>query len=364
MTAATLIIAEAGVNHNGDIALALELIDAAAEAGADIVKFQTFKAAKLSATSAEKADYQKLTTDSAESQFDMLERLELAYDDHHKLIDHCASRNITFLSTAGEVESLQFLVEELKLPVIKLGSGELTNAPLLLAAARSKARIILSTGMGTLSEVETALGILAFGMTHKDDTCAGHAGFAESLLERSIWESLRERVSLLQCTTEYPAAEEDTNLRVIDTMRRAFGLEIGYSDHTKGNAISFAAVACGATIIEKHLTLDRRMEGPDHAASIEPHEFAELVRGIRGIEKALGSGIKHPGKREIENRKVVRRSLVAARDIAADTVLTGQDLIVKRPGHGISATYLWETIGRRVVRDLTKDEIIRAEDLS
>ena len=364
MTSTTLIIAEAGVNHNGDIALALELIDAAAEAGADMVKFQTFKAAELSATSAEKADYQKLTTDGAESQLDMLERLELGYDDHYKLLDHCASRGITFLSTAGEVESLHFLTQKLRLPVVKLGSGELTNAPLLLAAGRSKARILLSTGMGTLSEVETALGALAFGMTLKEDTYAGRAGFAESLLEVSVWESLRERVSLLQCTTEYPAAEEDTNLRVMDTMRQAFGLEIGYSDHTKGNAISFAAVARGAKIIEKHLTLDRTMEGPDHAASIEPRELAELVSGIRGIEKALGSGIKRPGKREIENRKVVRRSLVAARDIASGTVLTSQDLMVKRPGHGISASDLWETIGRRVVRDLTKDEIIRAGDLS
>ncbi|MBW8636208.1 N-acetylneuraminate synthase [Hoeflea sp. WL0058] len=364
MTQKTIIIAEAGVNHNGDTGLAIKLIDAAAEAGADMVKFQTFKSTNLASARAVKASYQKVTTDKSENQLDMLRRLELTNDDHLKLVEHCQRRGITFLSTAGEVESLRFLAETLNLPTIKLGSGELTNAPLLLAAARTEARLILSTGMGTISEIEMALGILAFGMTYTDDLNAGREAFSDALLQNGIWDRLREKVSLLQCTTEYPSAVEDTNLRVMDTLHSAFGLEIGYSDHTEGNAISFAAVALGATIIEKHITLDRTMEGPDHAASVEPDTFADLVCGIRQVEKALGSGIKRPSPRELENRKVVRRSLVAARLIKGGTVLSAGDLTVKRPGEGISAVDLWDIVGRRAVRDLVQDETLRAEDLS
>lgn len=364
MTVATTIIAEAGVNHNGDPALAIDLIDAAADAGADMVKFQTFKGSKIASASASKAGYQKVTTDGAESQLAMLQRLELSYDDHLALLEHCDRRGITFLSTAGETESLRFLADTLKLPTIKLGSGELTNAPLLLAAARSDARLMLSTGMGTIAEIEMALGILAFGMTHAYDSGASRMAFADALLQDGIWDRLHARVALLQCTTEYPSAVADANLRVMDTLRSAFGLEIGYSDHTEGNAISFAAVARGATIIEKHITLDRTMEGPDHAASIEPDDLADLVRGIRQVELALGNGIKRPGAREIENRKVVRRSLVVTRPIASGTRLTADDLTVKRPGNGISAVDLWDSIGRRAARDLAEDETIRAEDLA
>jgi N-acetylneuraminate synthase len=363
MTKLTTIIAEAGVNHNGDVTLAMDLIDAAAGAGADIVKFQTYKGSELATSAAGKAEYQQKNTFGAETQLAMLKRLELPYDDHKKLIEHCKSRGITFMSTAGEIDSLRFLSEDLKLPIIKLGSGELTNAPLLLAAARSGAQLILSTGMGTIAEIEMALGIIAFGMTHLDDTCAGHSAFASALMLNDNWGLLQHKVRLLQCTTEYPSAAEDANLRVMDTLRSAFGLEVGYSDHTAGNAISFAAVARGATIIEKHITLDRSMEGPDHAASIEPCEFAELVRGIREVELALGSTIKRPSAREIENRNVVRRSLVAARPICAGTKLTVNDITVKRPGDGISAVDLWECIGRSVVRDLDLDDVIRKEDL-
>ena len=364
MTTSTTIIAEAGVNHNGDPALAIALIDAAAEAGADMVKFQTFRSTKLASACAAKAGYQKQTTDGTESQLAMLQRLELAHNDHQKLVEHCERRGVTFLSTAFDTDSLHFLDKELKLPVIKLGSGELTNAPLLLAAARSDARLMLSTGMGTISEIEMALAIIAFGMTHDDDAQAGRAGFAEALLQDGIWQRLRDKVALLQCTTEYPSAVEDTNLRVMDTLSSAFGLEVGYSDHTEGNAVSFAAVARGATIIEKHVTLDRTMDGPDHAASIEPQELTDLVRGIRQVEQALGSGIKRPGAREIENRKVVRRSLVAARPVAAGTVLSAEDLAVKRPGDGIPAVDLWDTIGRRAARDLAEDETVRTGDLA
>lgn len=359
----TLIIAEAGVNHNGDLDTAIRLIDAAAEAGADMVKFQTFNAAKLAAASAVKADYQKRTTDGAETQLAMLNRLQLSEEAHHTLIARCAEKGITFLSTAGEVDSLRFLADVLKLPVIKLGSGEVTNAPLLLAAARSDARLILSTGMATLSEIETALGILAFGMQNADDRDAGRDAFAAALLIPEAFEMLRARVSLMQCTTEYPSLVEDSNLRVMETLRGAFGLEVGYSDHTEGNAVSFAAVACGATMVEKHFTLDRTMAGPDHAASIEPEALCDLVFGIRQVEKALGTGIKRPSLVEQRNRPIVRRSVVATRDLSGGHVLTAEDMTVKRPGTGISPVDLWGCIGRRLTSPVAQDQSITQEDL-
>lgn len=360
----TLIIAEAGVNHNGDVATAIRLIDTAAAVGADVVKFQTFNAAKLAAASAVKADYQKRMTDGAENQLDMLTRLQLTEEAHHILMARCEEKGITFLSTAGEVDSLRFLAEGLKLPIIKLGSGEVTNAPLLLAAARSDARLILSTGMATLSEIETALGILAFGMQNSDDQEAGRAAFADALLYTEAFEILRGRVSLMQCTTEYPSLVEDSNLRVMDTLRGAFGLEVGYSDHTEGNAVSIAAVACGATMIEKHFTLDRTMAGPDHAASIEPDELRELVLGIRQVEKALGTGIKRPSPVEQRNRPIVRRSIVATRDLPVGHVLSAADMTVKRPGHGISPVDLWGCIGRRLASPITRDQAITQKDLT
>lgn len=360
----TLIIAEAGVNHNGDLDTAIHLIDAAAEAGADMVKFQTFNAAKLAAASAIKADYQKRTTDGAETQLAMLTRLQLSEDAHHTLIARCAEKGISFLSTAGEVDSLRFLADDLKLPVIKLGSGEVTNAPLLLAAARSDARLILSTGMATLSEIETALGILAFGMQNADNSGAGRDAFAAALLIPEAFETLRARVSLMQCTTEYPSLVEDSNLRVMDTLRGAFGLEVGYSDHTEGNAVSIAAVACGATMIEKHFTLDRTMDGPDHAASIEPEALRELVLGIRQVEKALGTGIKRPSPVEQRNRPIVRRSVMATRDLPEGHVLTVGDMTVKRPGTGISPVDLWDCIGRRVTSPVAQDQAITQGDLA
>lgn len=359
----TLIIAEAGVNHNGDLDTAIQLIDAAAEAGADMVKFQTFNAAKLAATSAVKADYQKRTTGGAETQLAMLTRLQLTEEAHHTLIARCAEKGITFLSTAGEVDSLRFLADDLKLPVIKLGSGEVTNAPLLLAAARCDARVILSTGMATLSEIETALGILAFGMQNADDSGAGRDAFAAALLVPEAFEMLRPRISLMQCTTEYPSLVEDSNLRVMDTLRMAFGLEVGYSDHTEDNAVSIAAVARGATMIEKHFTLDRTLEGPDHAASIEPEALRDLVCGIRQVEKALGSGIKRPSPVEQRNRPIVRRSVVATRDLPEGHALTAGDMAVKRPGTGISPVDLWDCIGRRLTSPVVHDQPVTQADL-
>lgn len=357
----TIIIAEAGVNHNGDLATALEMVDCAASAGADYVKFQTFQAKNLASASAEKARYQKSTTDSCETQLDMLKRLELTPDMHRRLLKRCAEAGIAFLSTAGETESLAFLAKELQLDTIKLGSGELTNALLLLAAARTGARLILSTGMGTLAEVEEALGVLAFGMLQKRAPVRRQE-FAEALLDPAGWDALRHKVILLHCTTEYPAAVEETNLRAIDTMRQAFGLSVGYSDHTARNTMSIAAVARGASMIEKHFTLDRSRPGPDHAASLEPDELAELVREIRAVEAGLGNGIKQPGPAEIRNRPIVRRSLVATRSLVAGTVLTAEDMTPKRPGTGLQTMDLWNHIGRRLTRDVAEDAPLVEED--
>ena len=344
MTESCLIIAEAGVNHNGSLDMAMQLVDAAVAAGADMVKFQTFRATELASQIAPKASYQKRTSDAAESQLDMLRRLELSHDAHRTIIDHCAKRGIAFLSTPFDLPSLAFLTQDLGLDLIKFGSGELTNAPLLLAGARSGVKIILSTGMGTLAEVEEALGVLAYGMT--DGTDPRRAKFAAVLQDAAAWDLLRQRVTLLHCTTEYPAPVHETNLRVLETLRRAFTLEVGYSDHTPGNAVSFAAVALGAKVIEKHFTLNRNLPGPDHAASLEPAELTALVMGIRAIGRAMGTGIKQPGKAELANRLVARKSLIAARDLPAGHVLTEADMRAKRPGGGISAMEFWDALGQ------------------
>lgn len=353
-----LIIAEAGVNHNGNPEMALKLVDAAADAGADIVKFQTFDARKLASVRAAKAAYQTRSTDAAESQIAMLSRLQLPLDTHHALVARCAERGIAFLSTPFEIKSLHFLTDELGLETIKLGSGELTNAPLLLAAARSNAKLILSTGMGTLAEVEDALGVLAFGIGNDPDAKPSQNAFRAALLKPEARTTLRERVVLMHCTTEYPAAAEDSNLRAMETMGAAFGLEVGYSDHTEGDAVAVAAVALGAQVIEKHFTLDRTLPGPDHAASVEPGDLARLVSNIRQVEKALGDGVKLPCAAEVANRPAARKSLCAARDLPAGEVLMEEDIAIKRPGTGLSPFLLWDTIGRKLGVSLVADDPI------
>ncbi len=345
--ARTLIIAEAGVNHDGQLDKAVRLIDCAAEAGADMVKFQSFRSRKLAAAHAPKASYQKAQTDAAESQLEMLSRLELSEEDHEKLVAHCRERGIGFLSTPFDSESLEMLVKTISLPCIKIGSGELTNAPLLLDVGSRGVDIILSTGMATLAEVEQALGVLGFAMGGGEGP--SEAAFSEALCEDEVWEVLRARVTLMQCTTDYPARAEDTNLRAMDTMAQAFGLPVGYSDHTDGNAIALAAVARGARVIEKHFTLDRGHPGPDHAASIEPEALAELVRDIRRVEASLGNGIKQPAKTELENRSIVRKSLVAARDLQAGHVLEPEDIALMRPGTGHPPVTLWDRVGTRLL---------------
>ncbi len=352
------VIAEAGVNHNGDLGLALRLVDAAADAGADVVKFQTFRAEALATAGAAKAAYQVKNTRAAGSQLEMLRRLELAPADHHVLIERCRRRGIAFMSTAFDADSLAFLAT-LDMPAIKLPSGDLTCAPLLLLAARLRRPLIVSTGMGTLAEVEQALGVIAFGLT-RDDEPRGRADFEAAYADPATREILRRHVTLLHCVTQYPAPPETVNLRAMDTLGAAFGLRVGYSDHTSGTAVTIAAVARGATTIEKHFTLDRQLPGPDHAASLEPAELAAMVQAIRTVESALGHAHKGPVPAEVGNRPVARRSLVAARPIRRGDILQAEMLIAKRPGTGLSPFLLWELIGRPATRDYATDDPIEA----
>lgn len=353
------IIAEAGVNHNGSADLAFQLVDAAHAAGCDIVKFQTFKAKNLVTQDAEQAEYQTRNTGIAESQLSMLSRLELDYDTHKALIAHCKKLGIEFFSTAFDSESLDFLVKDLGLTTLKIPSGELTNAPFVLEHSRIGCDLIVSTGMATLAEVETALGVIAFGLISKADTVPSERAFAEAYASEAGREALKEKVTLLHCTTEYPAPMNEINLRAMQTMATAFGLTLGYSDHSAGITIPIAAAALGAQLIEKHFTLDNTMEGPDHKASLEPNELAAMVQGIRDIEQALGNGIKGPQPSEIKNKPIARKSLVAAAIIRAGDVFTKENLTVKRPGEGLSPYQYWSLLGNTAGRDYAEGELIR-----
>lgn len=354
MTTHTLIIAEAGVNHDGSLEKALALVDAAADAGADIVKFQTFSAKALAGGAAKKADYQQRTTDAAESQLAMLERLELPQAAHHALIARARQRGIEFLSTPFDDASLAFLLS-LNLPRIKVGSGDLTNAPLLHAAAKAGATLILSTGMATLGEIEEALGVLAHGYGQRNDP-PGLAAFRAAWRDPAARTALARHVSLLHCTTEYPCPIADVNLAAMATMRAAFQLPVGYSDHTDGFEVSVAAVALGATTIEKHLTLDRKATGPDHAASLEPDGFRQMVTAIRNVERALGDGVKAPKDSEIRNVPVARKSVVAARALKAGETIGPADITAKRPGAGRPPIDYWSLIGTAAPRALEPDD--------
>lgn len=351
----TFIIAEAGVNHNGSLDLALQLIDAAAEAGADAVKFQSFRAEHLVAKHAVKAAYQKRSSDPDESQFDMIRKLELGESEHEQLIAHCRQRGIAFMSTPFDSGSLQLLTGRFGLETIKVSSGDLTNAPFLLEIARAAKQVILSTGMCTLAEVEAALGVLAFGFTAAADAIPSPTSFEEAYASIDVQSVLRQRASVLHCTTEYPAPVAEVNLRAIDTITQAFGLRTGYSDHTPGIHIPIAAVARGATIIEKHFTLDRSLPGPDHRASLEPTELVDMVRAIRDVELSLGDGIKRPTATEWKNRPIARKSLVAAQPVSQGEPLM---LACKRPGTGISPYRYWELHDRPARRDYVSDEVI------
>ncbi|EOG9652481.1 N-acetylneuraminate synthase [Campylobacter upsaliensis] len=326
-----LIIAEAGVNHNGDINLAKKLIEQAAKAGADVVKFQTFKANSCVSVSAKKAKYQLETTAKEESQLEMIKKLELSYESHFELMKHCKKHGIAFLSTPFDLESVEFL-RGLDLPYFKIPSGEITNFPYLKAVAKCKKKVLLSTGMANLGEIEAALEIL-----RKNGT---------------------RNITLLHCNTEYPTPFEDVNLNALKTLKEAFKLEVGYSDHTEGIVASLGAVALGAVVIEKHFTLDKTMEGPDHRASLEFEELKALCKGIRELEKALGSGIKKASKSEAKNKIIARKSLVAKREIQKGEKFSEQNLTTKRPGSGISAMRYEEYLGKRALKTYKKDELI------
>jgi N-acetylneuraminate synthase len=350
------IIAEAGVNHNGQRDLAFALVDAAVAAGADAVKFQTFDAQKLASKSAPKAAYQKLSTDAAESQLVMLKKLELRREWHQELQSYSQKKDIEFLSTAFDTGSLEFLVE-LGIPIFKIPSGELTNGPLLWQFARTNKPLIISTGMATLSEVELGLAVVAHALNaDKEPTSLNEVWLEWS--QQSNRQRLTGRVTLLHCTSQYPTPISQVNLQAMSTLASAFGLPVGYSDHTEGSLIAVAAVARGARVIEKHFTLDRSLPGPDHQASLEPDELKRMVSEIRALQAAIGDGVKAPQKSEWDTRIAARQQVITARDISAGSILSREDLTTSRCGQGIPANDLWALVGKQVFRDHSAHEIL------
>lgn len=325
------IIAEAGDNHNGGFDLAVRLIDAAAQAGADCVKFQTFKTEEVISKRAQKAEYQKKTTGAEESQFEMVKKLELPFEDFKKLSDYCTEKQIQFLSTPFDLLSIEFL-NTLNLPFWKVPSGEVTNLPYLLAIARTQKPVAMSTGMCEMEEIQTAIDVLKNNGTPK--------------------------ITLLHCNTEYPTPFEDVNLRAMQTMKERFGVEVGYSDHTTGIEVPIAAAALGAAIIEKHFTLDKTMRGPDHKASLEPQELSSMIIAIRNIERAMGNGIKTPSPSERKNTDIARKSIVARRAIIKGETLLEDNITTKRPGNGISPMRWVDVLGTKAKRDFDEDELI------
>lgn len=329
----TFIIAEAGVNHNGLLELAKKLVDVAVEAGANAVKFQTFKADKLVSKGAQKAEYQKQTTSAEESQYEMIKKLELDENAHHELIRYCVHKQILFLSTPFDHDSID-LLNNFGMPIFKIPSGEITNLPYLQHIGHLGKEVILSTGMANLGEIEDAL---------------------EVLMQSGV---PKEKITVLHATTEYPCPIEEVNLRAMQTIRAAFGVKVGYSDHTQGIAVPIAAVAMGACVIEKHFTLDRTMEGPDHKASLEPEELKAMVQAIRHIDQALGDGIKKPSKSEMKNIDIARKSIVASRPIKIGEPFSAENMAIKRPGNGISPMRWDEIIRHAAHRDFAEDELI------
>lgn len=329
----TFIIAEAGVNHNGSIDLAKQMIDVALEAGADAVKFQTFKSENLVSKNAPKADYQKVSTGSSESQFEMIKRLELDENAHKILFAYCREKSIQFLSSPFDLDSID-LLNKLGMEIFKVPSGEITNLPYLRKIGGLNKKVIMSTGMADLKEVEDALDVLKNSGTEL------------------------KNITVLHCNTEYPTPIENANLQAMLTISQTFGVSSGYSDHTLGIEVAIAAVALGANVIEKHFTLDKNMEGPDHKASLEPDELKAMVHAIRNIENALGNGIKKASPSELKNKPIVRKSIVAACDIQKGEIFTKKNIIVKRPGTGISPMRWDEIVGKTSTKDYHEDDLI------
>lgn len=332
-TKKVFIIAEAGVNHNGSIDLAKKLIDVAVDAKADAVKFQTFKTENVISINAQKADYQKETTGNDETQYEMVKKLELDEDAHYELMDYCKEKNIMFLSTPFDYDSI-YLLNKMGLETFKIPSGEITNLPYLRQIGKLNKKIILSTGMSDMKEIEDALNILVTTGTRK------------------------ENITVLHANTMYPTPMEDVNLKAMQTIGDAFNVKYGYSDHTLGIEVGIAAVALGASVIEKHFTLSKNMDGPDHKASLEPHEIKAMVLAIRNIEKALGNGIKKPSNSEKANIEVARKSIVASKDISKGEKLSEENLAIKRPGNGISPMNIDKVIGTLALKNYKKDDLI------
>lgn len=355
-SAPVVVVAEAGINHNGSLDRARAMVRAAAECGADFVKFQTFKAEKSITPNTAKVGYQKASTGSGD-QLDMVKPLELPFEAFRVLAVECQKCSIGFASTPFDDESADFL-NDIGVPWIKIPSGEITNAPLLLHIARFGRPVVMSTGMATLEDIERALGVLAYGYSSSRNVLPSEADFAAAFRSADGKAALMEKVTLLHCTSEYPAPLEHVNLRAMGTIADTFGLPVGYSDHTVGIVASLAAAARGAVLIEKHFTLDRSLPGPDHGASLEPAELAQLVSGVRDVTRALGSDRKVPTPTEVETAALMRKSLVAVRAIAAGEPLTTVNLGVLRPGTGISAFRYWSLLGTPAPRALKTGELL------
>lgn len=352
----TKVIVEAGVNHNGSFQMAKKLIQVAKEAGADAVKFQTFKAENLVTRDAEQAEYQVENLGEATSQFDMLKKLELSYDEFTALKQFCDEQHIEFLSTPFDLESVDFLVNTLGMETVKIPSGELTNAPFIYYIATKRKKMILSTGMATVDEIHEALSFIAYGLANNNKvTIQAVQDFYDTTEAKAL---LKQYVTVLHCTTEYPAPFNTINLKAIEQLRNELQLPIGYSDHSDGIAVPIAATSLGAVIIEKHFTLDKALPGPDHLASLNPEELKLMVKGIRQVEQSLGDGFKQPSAIELKNRVAVRKSIVAKTDISVGTTLTSEHLAMKRPAKGIPPSGYWSLIGSMTTKAYEKDDLI------
>lgn len=349
------VIAEAGVNHNGDPEMALELVDVAAMAGADAIKLQTFVPELVISPTAQKASYQMETTGSAGSQLDMVKQLRLDEDAHRQIQKRCAERNIDFLSTPFDLKSLQFLIVGLKISTIKLSSGDITYGPLLYAAALQAEYLIISTGLCSLQDITEAMDLVAFAITNAAPP-KNRKAIAGARQNPEAAALLRKKVTLLHCVSEYPAPADELNLKAMDTLAETFGVAVGFSDHSLGITAPIAAAARGACIVEKHFTLDRTLPGPDHRASLEPEELTEMVRSIRFVEQALGDGVKQPSASELQNLQVVRRSLTATRDISAGEPMTDEAMVAVRPSGGRSPMDYWDILNSPAPQAYRKGE--------
>ena len=350
----TYIIAEAGVNHNGSFEMAKKLVDVAKAAGVDAVKFQTFKAENLVTKSAQQAAYQIENLKEATSQYNMLKKLELTFEEFTLLQEYCVQQHIEFLSTPFDYDSVDFLFDTLNIQTAKIPSGELTNSPFIYTIAKKRKPIIVSTGMATMEDIHEALSYIAFGLAKKTEMNEVQAFYKTDEAKQL----LKQYVTVLHCTTEYPAPFETINLKAMQTLQDKLGVQVGLSDHSNGIAIPTAAVALGATVIEKHFTLDKTLEGPDHIASLEPDELTEMVKQIRQVEVAMGTGLKEPSSVELQNRIPARKSLVANNAIKKGELFTEKNLSVKRPGRGISPSKYWNYIGKEAQRSYEQDELI------